>query len=68
MSVTSSPLDAPRTDWVLTGLLFAAGLLAAGQFAKISLTLGPLERVYAPDAGALPWAVSAGGYTPEASV
>jgi MFS family permease len=59
MSVKSSPLDPPPTDWVLTGLLFVAGLLAAGQFAKISLTLGPLGQIYAADAGALPWAVSA---------
>src|SRR6056297_639037 len=58
MSVTQV-LDQPRTDWVLTTLLFTAGLLAAGQFAKISLTLGPLGKVYPDASGALPWAVSA---------
>jgi len=59
MAATSSIPDATRTDWLLTGLLFAAGLLAAGQFAKISLTLGPLSEVYPDNPDALPWAVSA---------
>lgn len=35
-----------RTDWPLIGLLFAVGLLAAAQFGKISLALGPLGEVY----------------------
>ena len=46
-----------KTDWRLIALLFAVGLLAAAQFAKIALTLVPLEAVY-PGAP-LPWAVSA---------
>ena len=58
MAATSPIPDATRTDWLLTGLLFATGLLAAGQFAKISLTLGPLAGVYPGFEGALPWAVS----------
>jgi len=47
-----------RSDWVLVILLFLAGLLAAGQFAKISLTLEALGRVYPGAGGALPFAVS----------
>ena len=35
-----------RTPWALIAALYGAGLLAAGQFAKISLTLGPLALVY----------------------
>ena len=46
-----------RTDWRLIGLLFLTGLFAAAQFAKISLTLVDLGRIY-PGA-ALPFAVSA---------
>lgn len=37
------------TPWPLIGLLYLAGLVAAGQFAKVSLTLPALGRVY-PDA------------------
>lgn len=48
-----------RTDWRLVALLYIAGLLAAGQFAKVALTLDGLSAVY-PGAGAsLPLAVSA---------
>ena len=36
----------PRTPWGLVAALYAAGLLAAGQFAKVSLTLGPLAEIY----------------------
>lgn len=35
-----------RTPWALIAALYGAGLLAAGQFAKISLTLGPLALAY----------------------
>ena len=35
-----------RTDWVLIGLLYAVGLLAAAQFAKVALTLEALAGVY----------------------
>jgi len=56
---TGHPLDEPRTDWALVGLLFTTGLLAAGQFAKISLTLGPLEEVYPGSTAFLPFVVSA---------
>jgi predicted MFS family arabinose efflux permease len=35
-----------RTHWLLVGLLFVVGLLAAAQFGKISLALGPLGDVY----------------------
>lgn len=58
MSAASKVIAETRTDWVLTTLLFAAGLLAAGQFAKISLTLDPLAGIYSDASGALPWAVS----------
>lgn len=34
------------TPWALIAALYAAGLLAAGQFAKVSLTLGPLAGTY----------------------
>lgn len=46
-----------RTDWRLIALLFLAGLFAAGQFAKIALTLEQLQAIY-PGAP-VPWAVSA---------
>jgi MFS family permease len=59
MSAASHPLAEPRTDWALVGLLFTTGLLAAGQFAKISLTLGPLEEVYPGSTAFLPFVVSA---------
>ncbi|MEL6958552.1 MAG: MFS transporter [Pseudomonadota bacterium] len=45
-----TPTDLPtRTPWGLIFLLWTVGLLAAGQFAKVSLTLGPLAAAY-PDA------------------
>jgi predicted MFS family arabinose efflux permease len=42
------PLPDPphRTPWALIAALYGAGLLAAGQFAKVSLTLGPLGLAY----------------------
>ncbi|MEM0945905.1 MAG: MFS transporter [Pseudomonadota bacterium] len=46
-----------RTDWRLILLLFLVGLFAAAQFAKVALTLQPLEAMY--PARALPFAVSA---------
>jgi len=46
-----------RTDWLLIGLLWALGLMAAGQFAKVALALEPLAERY-PGAP-LPLAVSA---------
>ncbi|RVV98884.1 MFS transporter [Mesobaculum littorinae] len=50
-----------RTDWRLVILLWLAGLLAAGQFGKVSLTLTELGALY-PAAGlALPFAVSVVG-------
>jgi MFS transporter, DHA1 family, inner membrane transport protein len=59
MSSATSSLHSTRTDWPLVGLLFGTGLLAAGQFAKISLTLGPLEAVYPGAVSNLPFVVSA---------
>ena len=41
--------DTGRTPWFLITALYVAGLIAAGQFAKISLTLTPLQAAY-PDA------------------
>ncbi|MCU4651762.1 MFS transporter [Roseibacterium sp. SDUM158016] len=35
-----------RTPWPLMGALYLGGLLAAGQFAKVSLTLGALAQAY----------------------
>lgn len=52
-----------RTDWTLVILLWLAGLLAAAQFGKISLSLGLLDSRY-PGAGAvLPFVVSVVGIT-----
>ena len=55
--VGSATSDHMRTDWRLIGILFLAGLFAAGQFAKIALTLEDLGAVY--PAAPLPFAVSA---------
>lgn len=41
-----APHLSDRTPWALIAALYAAGLLAAGQFAKVSLTLGPLGLAY----------------------
>ena len=38
--------DPPRTDWGRVALLYAAGLLAAMQFAKVSLVLEDLSAIY----------------------
>ncbi|MEM9343157.1 MAG: MFS transporter [Pseudomonadota bacterium] len=46
-----------RTNWLLIGLLYGVGLLAAAQFAKIALTLESLEVVF-PNAP-VPFMVSA---------
>lgn len=46
-----------RSDWRLILLLYAAGLLAAAQFAKISLTLGALQALW--PGVPVAWAVSA---------
>ena len=46
-----------RTDWRLIGLLYLVGLFAAGQFAKIALTLDALAIKY--PGSAVPFAVSA---------
>jgi len=35
-----------RTPWALIAALYATGLIAAGQFAKVSLTLAPLALDY----------------------
>jgi predicted MFS family arabinose efflux permease len=35
-----------RTPWGLMAALYACGLLAAGQFAKVSLSLAPLAEAY----------------------
>lgn len=40
------PVPPQRTDWTRIAMLYAVGLLAAGQFAKISLTLAPLAVTY----------------------
>jgi predicted MFS family arabinose efflux permease len=40
------PHHPDRTPWALIAALYAVGLLAAGQFAKVSLTLGPLALAY----------------------
>lgn len=42
----ATPGAAEHTDWRLVALLFVAGLLAAGQFAKASLALDPLAEAY----------------------
>ena len=42
----SAPHLPVRTPWALIAALYGTGLLAAGQFAKISLTLGPLALAY----------------------
>lgn len=52
-----------RTDWTLVALLYLAGLLAAGQFAKVALLLEPLGVVYPIGAGMLPVLVSLIGLT-----
>lgn len=46
-----------RTNWVLIGLLYAVGLLAAAQFAKIAVSLEALELVF--PGTPVPFAVSA---------
>lgn len=38
--------DRERSDWVLIGLLYLAGLLAAAQFGKIALTLPELGAAF----------------------
>ena len=50
-------MERTTTDWRQVGLLFAAGLLAAAQFGKISLSLGPLAALYLGHA-AVPFLVS----------
>ncbi len=51
-----------RTDWRLVWLLWAAGLGAAGQYAKISVIFDRLGEAY-PEAGAsLGFAVSLVGF------
>ena len=47
--VQPAPVLSEPTPWGLVAALYAAGLIAAGQFAKVSLTLGPLALAY-PDA------------------
>ncbi|QDC10186.1 MFS transporter [Oceanicola sp. D3] len=47
-----------RTNWPLVTLLYLLGLLAAGHFAKVALTLGALGTRYPEAGGALPLAVS----------
>lgn len=49
-------MDIQRTNWALIGLLWTTGLLAAAQFAKLTLTIDGLQVVY-PDAS-VPLAVS----------
>lgn len=39
-------IHADRTPWPLIGALYLTGLIAAGQFAKVSLTLAPLALAY----------------------
>lgn len=50
-------MDVSKTNWPLIALLWTTGLLAASQFAKVTLTLDGLQLLY-PDAP-VPWAVSA---------
>lgn len=45
MRMTNRPAD--RTDWPLILLLWITGLLVASQFAKVTLTLDSLQRLYA---------------------
>jgi len=52
-----APMERTSTDWKIVILLFAAGLLAAAQFAKISLSLAPLAQAYRGSA-AVPFMVS----------
>ncbi|MDF1871564.1 MFS transporter [Vannielia sp.] len=54
----SMPISSDRTNWPLVALLYGLGLLAAGHFAKVALTLDALALRY-PEAGAtLPLTVS----------
>lgn len=50
-------MNTPRTSWPLIALLWTTGLLAAAQFAKLTLTLEALATIY-PSAP-VPLAVSA---------
>ncbi|WP_375281401.1 MFS transporter [Pseudooctadecabacter sp.] len=50
-------MTTPRTNWPLIALLWTTGLLAAAQFAKITLTLETLGDIYA--GAPVPLAVSA---------
>ncbi|WP_170118968.1 MFS transporter [Roseicyclus mahoneyensis] len=45
-AMSAVSLSPTRTPWALIAALYAAGLIAAGQFAKVSLTLGPLALDY----------------------
>ena len=42
-------MDTPKTNWPLIALLWTTGLLAAAQFAKLTLTLTDIGAIY-PDA------------------
>lgn len=50
-------MDRARTEWPLIALLWTTGLLAAAQFAKLTLTLNGLQALY--PAAPAPLAVSA---------
>ena len=54
-------MDAQRTDWRLVILLWVAGLLAAAQFAKISLVLEDVARFFERDLTAVAPIVSVVG-------
>lgn len=60
MRASDPPL---RTDWTLVALLYLAGLLAAGQFAKVALVLEPLDAFYPQGGRFLPLLVSLIGLT-----
>ena len=45
MSRAPAPASEP-TPWALIAVLYLTGLIAAGQFAKVSLTLGALAAEY----------------------
>lgn len=55
-------MDGQRTDWRLVILLWVAGLLAAAQFAKISLVLKDVAQVFGRDLTAVAVVVSVVGF------
>jgi AAHS family 3-hydroxyphenylpropionic acid transporter len=55
------PPDIPTTHWPRVLLLWFCGLVAAMQFAKISLAFVPLQEHYAVSAASMGWVLSTAG-------